>query len=144
MRGQLRLDPRPAGSSVGWLLIAYALVIYPLLGWSQGHGYPAGPSFGAPCPTTIFFLGMMLWAVERIPVSLVVVPLLWAVLGTSAALQLGIWEDLGLPISAIVVLVAAVRRQRGGAMPRFDRASAALYVGPLHSEPGPRTEATRT
>jgi len=111
-RGRLQISPRNDRRGVlGWLFIAYALVGYPVAGWALGHGYPEGPSFGAPCPTTIFFLGMMFWTKGRIPIALVVIPIAWAAIGTGAALQLGMREDLGLALAA-VLLVAEMVRER--------------------------------
>jgi hypothetical protein len=43
------------------------------------------------------------------------VPSLWALVGTSAALQLGVREDLGLPVAA--VLAAALLFLRKGSRP---------------------------
>src|ERR1041385_8134569 len=37
----------------GSVFLIYALVIYPALGYWFGHRYPAAPTFGLPCPTTI-------------------------------------------------------------------------------------------
>src|SRR5690242_9638079 len=39
---------------VGIVLVFYALVLYPLLGYLNGHVYPYSPTFGVPCPTLIF------------------------------------------------------------------------------------------
>lgn len=38
----------------GFVFIVYALILYPVLGYFQGHIYPAAPTFGAPCPAVIF------------------------------------------------------------------------------------------
>src|SRR5687768_17583956 len=35
----------------GIILIVFALLIYPLLGYLWGHMYPSSPTFGLPCPT---------------------------------------------------------------------------------------------
>lgn len=97
----------------GGLLMLYALVLYPLLGMLQGHGYPYAPVFGvAPCPTTIFTFGLLLWTVGRVPGWLLVIPTLWALVGTAAALQLGIREDLGLPVAALVGVALLLYRNR--------------------------------
>ena len=60
---------RDARSAVGLLLALFATVIYPLWGWLAGHVWPGMPAFGvAPCPTTIFTIGMLLmgsWQVVR-------------------------------------------------------------------------------
>ena len=51
---------------LGAALIAYALVIYELLGLVAGHGLMQGPLFGvAPCPTVIFTLGVLVLAEPR-------------------------------------------------------------------------------
>lgn len=76
-----------------------ALVAYPLAGQLLGHRYPFVPTFGLPCPTTIFTLGVLAWIRPR-ERWLLVIPGLWAVVGTSAAVQLGMWQDLLLPLSA--------------------------------------------
>lgn len=111
-RGQWRFDPRRGPTAgLGWVLIVYALVVYPALGWLLGHGYPAGPSFGAPCPVTIFTLGVMLWVVSGATLGAIIIPVLWSVVGTSAAVTLGIPEDFALGASALIV-IASMRRRR--------------------------------
>lgn len=88
--------PSGAGAVVGWILIVYGLVIYPLLGWIAGHAYMSSPTFGAPCPTVIFTFGL-LWLARR-PFSryLLIIPLIWAGIGGSAAVNLGVPQDYGL------------------------------------------------
>lgn len=109
-----------ARGAVGWALVLYALVAYPLLGHRLGHHYPAAPTFGLPCPTTIFTLGVLAWAAPA-PRHLLVVPVLWAIVATSAALQLGVREDLALPLAAactVALAFAAAARPRAGARPQ--------------------------
>jgi Family of unknown function (DUF6064) len=43
----------------------------------------------------IFTFGLLLWTDARMPKWVLVVPLLWSVLGLSAATTLGMVEDLG-------------------------------------------------
>src|SRR5574338_139529 len=73
-----RLDGR---GMVGAALIAYALVGYPMVSGLVGHDYPAAPTFGVPCPTTIFTLGLLAWALPGLPRRVLVVPVLWALVG---------------------------------------------------------------
>lgn len=88
--------------AAGGLLIVYAMIIYPLLGANLGHGYPNAPMFGvAPCPTTIFTFGLLLWSTKKMPVWLLIIPGLWSLVGFSAALNLGIIEDTGLLVAGI-------------------------------------------
>ncbi|MFN3844235.1 MAG: DUF6064 family protein [Paracoccaceae bacterium] len=109
--GDLRLSlRRDLQSVVGLMTIVYALAIYPVLGVWAGHGLMAGPMFGvAPCPTTIFTLGILMIARGRWVVWLSIIPILWSLIGLSAALQLGIPEDLGMPIAGamLAALLAA-------------------------------------
>jgi len=85
----------------GLLFILFALVLYPLIGYSLGHIYPSAPTFGLPCPTTIFTFGIFLWSNQKFPPILLIIPLLWSFIGFSAALSLGIIEDTGLLIAAL-------------------------------------------
>jgi len=95
---------RPAFSAIaGILFVAYAIGIYPLLNYAFGHAYPVMPVFGiTPCPVTIFIFGILLWANERVPWFLIVIPFLWSIVGISAAISLGIIEDYGLVVAGFV------------------------------------------
>lgn len=89
-----------ARGTVGSALLLFALAIYPLWSWFAGHRYPAMPTFGLPCPTTIFTLGLLAFAVPPFPRTPFVVPLLWCLIGVQAALFLGVPQDLGLLVAA--------------------------------------------
>jgi hypothetical protein len=93
---------------VGGLLIVFSLIIYPLLGFLFGHRYPAIPTFGLPCPTTIFTLGILLFAVVPFPRSAFVVPVLWSAIGSFAAFQLSVPQDYGLLIAGLIGLMVAI------------------------------------
>ena len=86
----------------GMFLILYALGIYPFLAGLLGHSYPKMPTFGLPCPTTIFTFGILLFFSEKIPWYLIVIPFLWSLVGFSAALQLSIYEDFGLVFAGLI------------------------------------------
>lgn len=94
---------------LGAIFIVYALVIYPLLGYALGHIFPAFPTFGTPCPTTIFTYGLLLWTDKKVPFKLLVIPVLWSIVGTSAALSFGVKEDFGLLIAATMGTAAIVQ-----------------------------------
>jgi hypothetical protein len=97
---------------VGALLIFYSLVVYPIIGYFLGHRYPAAPTFGVPCPTTIFTFGILLWTEGRIRWQVLVVPVLWAVLAVGAALNWGVLEDAMMPVAAVVATTMLIRRNR--------------------------------
>jgi hypothetical protein len=106
LRSNLRFRaPRSAAGITGGSLLVLAFVVYPLLARSFGHLYPAAPTFGLPCPTTIATLGLILWLVPPVPWPLVVVPLIWSAVGTSAAVALGVREDFGLGLAGVLTLM---------------------------------------
>ncbi len=106
LSGRLTYKVKPDKPGLtGAVLVMFALVIYPLLGYFAGHRYPTSPSFGLPCPTTIFTLGFFLWSERKVPLLILIIPILWSIIGFSAALQLGMQEDFSLFIAAITVSV---------------------------------------
>jgi hypothetical protein len=92
--------------ALGWLLVVFALAIYPAIGYALGHRYPATPTFGLPCPTTIFTLGLLLFAESPAPRAVFVVPILWTAVGALAAFWLGVYEDLALLVAGVIGLAA--------------------------------------
>ena len=96
---------------LGSILVIYALLLYPLLGYLFGHAYPALPTFGLPCPTCIFTLGLLLFASVPVPRSLYIVPLIWVVVGSFAAFKLGVYQDYGLLLAGVIALMVVVPGQ---------------------------------
>jgi len=102
-------------SQLGWLgalLLAFSLIIYPFLGYIFGHFYPASPTFGLPCPTTIFTFGILMWFDKKIPLSILVIPFLWSIIGFFAAVQLGVREDTGLLVAGILGIILITLRNK--------------------------------
>lgn len=93
-------------------LMAYALIVYPAIGYLSGHVFPASPTFGLPCPTTIFTLGMLLVTDKKYPVIIYTIPFLWSLIGFMAALSLGIKEDTGLLVAVVCVTWLMTVRNR--------------------------------
>lgn len=100
---------RDVRTALGLGLMGFAAVVYPLWGIAAGHVYPAAPVFGvAPCPTTIFTAGVLLlgaWPAVR---WLAVIPGLWAMVGSFAALSLGVPQDYALVVTAAILAATAL------------------------------------
>lgn len=107
------MGARPRATA-GVALIVFALVVYPVWSAYAGHSYPATPTFGLPCPTTIFTIGVLAFAVPPYPRSPLVAPVLWCFVGAQAAFLLGVQPDLGLVAAALVGigLLVTARQQR--------------------------------
>lgn len=103
---------------VGAALLVYALIAYPAIGMFAGHRYPDAPSFGTPCPTTIFTFGIYCLLPGSIPRFAIAIPVLWAAIASWAAIGFGVVEDLGLVVAAIAAIAVihsdhiAVARRR--------------------------------
>ena len=100
--------PGAARGAFGTALIVYALVGYPVLGAMLGQRYPAAPTFGLPCPTTLFTAGMLLFLEAPYPRHVLIVPLVWALIGSQAAVLLGVPQDLGLLAAAVALVWLAL------------------------------------
>jgi hypothetical protein len=104
---------------LGGIFVFYGLA-YPLVGFGFGLEYPRIPLFAVPCPTTLVTAGWLLTSAD-VPRFVSLIPLIWAIVGGSAAFMLGIRADLAL-VAAAAVLVANIL------VPRAMNAGAAAAV----------------
>lgn len=108
-----QLEPASRTSlAVSGFIVVYALLLYPIAGIAAGQEYPASPTFGAPCPLTIFTFGFLAIFPSSISLVAIAVPVLWVLIGSYAAFGFGVYEDFGLMIAAIVVMHQETHRPR--------------------------------
>lgn len=96
----------------GLCLVVFALVVYPAWSYVAGHPFVETPTFGLPCPTTIFTIGVLAFLVNPYPRSPFLVPVVWSFIGAQAAFLLGVPQDLGLIVAGIVG-IALIARSTG-------------------------------
>ena len=98
---------------ISQFLLIYALA-YPFLALAEGNDLPRSPTFGVPGPTTILTIGLLLTA-ESLPITLTVIPILWAFIGGSAAFLLSVRTDLMLLAAGggFLTYVIASRKKAG-------------------------------
>lgn len=106
----------------GVVLLVFALVAYPVWSTLAGHGYPELPTFGLPCPTTIFTIGVLAVASGTSMRAVLVVPILWSLLGSQAAFLLDVKPDFGLLVAGAVAVVLFVWPARVQKTPRSGEA----------------------
>lgn len=95
----------------GLLVVAFALVGYPLISLLLGHAWPVIPIFCLPCPATIYTFGMLLMAAKPLPRWVLLAPALWAAIGTTAAFTLGVAQDMVLlAMIAVAGYLAVIHR----------------------------------
>jgi len=98
-------ESRGSQAAIGWAFIGYALIAYPLIGAAMGHPYGTIPQFGiTPCPVTLFTFGLLLLAKHPLPWVLLVIPVVWSLIGGSAALLLNVPQDWLLLASGVITV----------------------------------------
>jgi len=113
VRGRLQFAAGWSGwNMIGAVLIAYALLVYPLLSRFLGHGYPMMPTFGLPCPSTIFTIGMLCFLAPPFPRYVLLIPVLWTLVGTQAAFLFGVWQDMGLMVAGVIGIGLVFKRAK--------------------------------
>lgn len=90
---------------LGIIFILYSLLIYPVFANDIGHIYPQTPTFGLPCPTTIFTFGILMFSVTRVRWYIMVIPFTWSLIGFAAAYNLGMTEDYFLVFAGVIAMI---------------------------------------
>jgi len=97
---------------IGAIYILYALIIYPFIGYLTGYPCSNYPVFGvAPCPVCIFTFGLFMWARKRLPIGIIVIPLIESVTGIIPSV-LGLYADIGLVIGGIGGFLLILHKNR--------------------------------
>ena len=98
-------------TSIGIIFVVYAIIGYQVFGYYIGHIYPKFFPVGlVPCPTTIFTFGVFLIISKRIPIKYYVIPLIIAI-GGFLAVNIGIYEDIGLIIAGLLGTILIIRKE---------------------------------
>lgn len=99
---------------IGLLLILYGLVFYPLVGILTGRVFLEYPIFGiAPCPVSVFTLGLLLWSDARPSLPIMTIPLFWGFMGIVPLLFYEVYADIGTILAAIITLYYYVKWPTG-------------------------------
>lgn len=96
----------------GYFFILFGLIIYPLIGLILQGTFAKIISLGLPCPSVIFTFGFLILTKDHLPKYLLIIPSLWALIGISAAVNFGVYQDFMILISAICTIVFLGFRKR--------------------------------
>ncbi len=112
-RIHFQLEPNLSGW-LGALILAYAVVGFPLISILNGRAYPEMVPFGlTPCPTAAFTVGLLLWLEGRPKWYVWLIPVLYALSG-AMTMTLGLVEDGGMAAAGLlaggVLLVRSLRK----------------------------------
>ncbi|NCA77267.1 MAG: hypothetical protein EOM90_13120 [Alphaproteobacteria bacterium] len=67
---------------------------------------------GLPCPTTILTFGLLLIAGKTLPTYLLIIPFLWALVGTTATFKFGVIPDYMLILAAVITVILRFIKKR--------------------------------
>jgi Family of unknown function (DUF6064) len=96
----------------GYFFILYGLIFYPVVGYLVEPNLSRTISIGLPCPTTILTFGFLLLCDKKFSKYLLIIPSLWAVIGISAVIKLGVYQDSMMLIAAIIADVLILRSKK--------------------------------
>lgn len=108
---EFKLQRNLAGYTA-FFFIVYALLIYPVISFFVEGSLGKTIVLGLPCPSTILTFGFLMLVVNRLPKYLMIIPSLWAIVGLSAAINLGVYQDLMIIASAVVASVIVIGKHK--------------------------------
>lgn len=95
----------------GYFLILFGLVFYPLIGLYSGKEIGYIISLGLPCPSVIFTFGVIIISNKNYTLYKLIIPVIWAFIGFFATFKFGIYQDIMLPVSAVLTIVIFFRER---------------------------------
>lgn len=96
---------------LGFFFILYGLIIYPIISYLVEGSFEKTIIMGLPCPSTIFTFGLFMLTNNKFPKYLLIIPSLWAVVGLSAAINIGVFQDVMILIAALTADIILIRRK---------------------------------
>lgn len=90
---------------IAYFFILFGLIIYPIISYALEGSLVKIIAIGLPCPSTIFTFGVFILCRKNLPKYLLIIPTLWSLIGLSAAINFGVYQDFMLIISAITTIL---------------------------------------
>lgn len=97
---------------IGSFFILFGLLIYPVISYLLEGSVLKTISLGLPCPTTILTFGFLMITSKKMSKYLLIIPTIWAVIGTGAAINFGVFQDYFMLLSAIIADVYLIKRKK--------------------------------
>lgn len=97
----------------GFFLILYGLIFYPVVSYLVESSFSKTIALGLPCPSTILTFGFFILAARQFPKHLLIIPIIWAIIGVSAAINIGVVQDLMIIVAAIAatIIIYTVKKE---------------------------------
>src|SRR5687768_7318748 len=100
-----------AARQAGFALFLFALIVSPFIAPMAGRPWAQAEIFGAtPDPTAIATMGIIIFLSARMPLWLLIIPLLWCGVSGATFWAMGAPDALVLPIAAAVAILLMIWR----------------------------------
>ena len=96
---------------IGYCFILFGLLIYPIISYLLEASFAKTIALGLPCPTTIFTFGFLMLSSNKLSKYLLIIPTLWAIIGTGAAINFGVYQDYVMILAAIIANIYLLRKR---------------------------------
>lgn len=90
---------------IGVSFVILGLIVYPIIGILIEGSFSKIISVGLPCPTIIIFYGFILLTKKTLPKYLLIIPTIWAIIGTTAVFNFSVYQDILLIVVAVITIV---------------------------------------
>jgi hypothetical protein len=97
---------------IAYSFIILGIVIYPMLIFFLKDSFASTITLGLPCPSTILTFGFLMLAKPKLSKYILIIPALWTIVGTSAALNFGVYPDYFMPVSALIAIIYLITRKK--------------------------------
>jgi hypothetical protein len=97
---------------LGYFFILFGLIIYPIISYFLEVSFVKTISLGLPCPTTILTFGFLMITTNKLSKYLLIIPTIWAIIGTGAAVNFGVYQDYVMLIAAVVADIYLIKRKK--------------------------------
>ena len=98
---------------VGYSFLVIAIFIYPILIYFLKDSLRTTITLGLPCPSTILTFGFLMLTTQKFRKYLLIIPVLWTIVGTSAAFNFGVYPDYLMALSALVAIIYFMAGSKG-------------------------------
>lgn len=110
-----RLDfefKRKSPQYIGYFFIVFGLILYPVIIYYFKDSPEQTITLGLPCPSTILTFGFLMLTTRKFPRFLLIIPTLWAIIGTGAAVKFDVYPDYLMLLAAILANIYLLRRKK--------------------------------
>ncbi|MCF8236161.1 MAG: DUF6064 family protein [Bacteroidales bacterium] len=98
----------------GYFFIVFGILIYPIIQYFMEMSWLRTISLGLPCPTTILTFGLLMLTTRSFRKYLLIIPSIWAIIGSFAAIKFNVYQDVVMLLAAIVADIWLLKRKKSG------------------------------